>query len=107
MDRPNGERLNVNSVYEKASGLAEGSDPERAVATKLLLPKLDHDPHDAKALYTLAYVFMKSGNYGLAYQMNKRAVELAPHVHVIWHNLGKCAYECQKFDEAEQYWRHA
>lgn len=55
----------------------------------------------------MAYAFMKSGNYGLAYQMNKRAVELAPHMHVIWHNLGKCAYECLKYEEAEQYWRRA
>jgi len=55
----------------------------------------------------MAYAFMKSGNYGLAYQMNRRAAELAPHMEVIWHNLGKCAYECLKYEEAEEYWRKA
>ena len=58
-------------------------------------------------MFTLAYAFMKSGNYGLAYQMNRRAVELAPHMEVIWHNLGKCAYECLRYEEAEEYWRKA
>ena len=58
-------------------------------------------------MYVLAYVFMKSGNYGLAYQMNRRAAELAPSMHVIWHNLGKCAFECMKYEEAEEHWRKA
>lgn len=103
MGRQYGERLS----YEKAARLADGNDQDRAFGTKLLLPKLDVNPHDAQALFILGYTFMKSGNYGLAYQLNRRAAELAPHMQVVWHNLGKCAYECQKYEEAEDYWRKA
>lgn len=50
---------------------------------------------------------MHEDSYGLAYNINRRAAELAPGNAAAWHNIGKCYHERQKDREADEHFRKA
>ncbi len=50
---------------------------------------------------------MHTDTIGLAYNVNKRAAEIAPGNAAIWHNIGKCYHDRQKDREADEYFRKA
>lgn len=50
---------------------------------------------------------MNKDQMGLAYNVSKRAAELAPGNAAIWHNIGKCFHDRQKDAEADEYFRKA
>ena len=43
----------------------------------------------------------------MAYQLYKRASDLAPTAPAVWHNLGKTMFDCRRLDEAETCFRRA
>ncbi len=50
---------------------------------------------------------MQVGAMGIAYNINRRAIEIAPHNAAIWHNIGKCYHERQKDTEAKEAFKKA
>ena len=92
-------------LLEKAARIAEGGAREDAVA--LLLPYLDKNPDDPRALFLLGFCFMGADKIGLSYQMFKRATELEPREAASWHNLGKCYHEAHRTEDAENCFRRA
>lgn len=94
------------SFLDRVAQLA-ADEGTRDQALRLLLPKVRENPNDPSLLFLLGFVFQKSEKPELAYQVNKRAADLDPSQFIVWHNLGKAAYECQLYDEAEMYWRRA
>lgn len=55
----------------------------------------------------LGLALMYLDSIGLAYAVNRRALELMPHHPAILHNLGKCAHDRQKDDLADEYFHRA
>lgn len=92
-------------VYEEIAQLAENGRLPEANAKALAL--LTENAQDAEALFLLGFVFAKADNYGLAYQVLRRCVEITPNVAIAWHNLGKACYELNQREHAEQCWRRA
>jgi len=73
----------------------------------LILPYMDQNPDDPRALFIAGFLFLKSDHPGLAYHVNARTVQVAPDQAIAWHNLGKAANDLQKTEEAEQCFRRA
>lgn len=91
--------------YEEAEFLAQEDQLE--AATHEILPILDANFDDPRALFLLGYIFIKADKLGLAYQVLKRASDVFPKESGIWHNLAKCCYGVQKLEEAEKYFKQA
>ena len=90
-------------LLDEVANLVEQEKRDEALAK--LLPFLDDHLDDPRGMFLAGYIFMKSDRPGLAIQLFKRATDLAPHEPNVWHNLGKCYYECQRVDEAEACFR--
>lgn len=98
-------QINASREYDEIARLAEdGRLPE---ATGKALALLNERPQDSQLLFLLGFIFAKADNYGIAYQVLRRCVELAPKEAIAWHNLGKACYELRQHDQAEQCWRRA
>ena len=82
-------------------------DEDRDEALRRLLPFLDEEIDDPKALFMAGYIFIKSDKVGLAYQCFRRSIELAPKVDGSWLNLGKCFHELRRLGDAEKCFRKA
>lgn len=93
------------SVLDEAAQLAEKDQRDEALAK--LLPFMDDNPDDPRALFIAGYIFMKSDRAGLANNVFRRAADLNPGEPVIWHNLGKTYHECQRDEDAERCFRRA
>lgn len=68
-----------------------------AIASKIL----DKDPNNAGALFHLAWAFIKTERWGLAYNLLKRAIEFKARPEAL-NNLGMACIGMKRFDEAEQ-----
>lgn len=91
--------------HDEIAALAEeGRLPE---ATGKALALLNEHPQDSRLLFLLGFIFSKAENYGMAYQVLRRCVELAPKEAVAWHNFGKACYELRQHEHAETCWRRA
>ena len=73
----------------------------------MLTKHLNTEFEDAKALFQLGYVMMKSDSTGLGFNFLKRSAELDPGQAATWHNIAKCYHDIQKPDLAEEYFRRA
>lgn len=97
--------LSQKQTLDEIARLIEEDKRDEALAK--LLPFMDEHVDDPRALFLAGYIFMKSDRPGLAVQLYKRSVEMAPHEPNCWHNLGKCYYEVQMVEEAETCFRRA
>lgn len=94
----------MNLVEEAKLRLKEENYIE---AVKLLNKHIDDHFDDGEALHLLGYALMYVESIGLAYQINKRAVEVNPNNAGALHNIAKCLHDRQKDDEADEYFRKA
>ena len=100
---PNAAAETKKQLLDEVARLIEEEQRDEALAK--LLPFLDQNLDDPRPLFLAGYIFMKSDRPGLAVQMFKRATELGPNEPNVWHNLGKCYHECQRYEEAEMCFR--
>jgi tetratricopeptide (TPR) repeat protein len=68
---------------------------------------LNENFNDPRALFLLAYNFLKTDNTGAAYNTFLRAGELNPGEPAIWHNIGKCYHEIQDNEKADEFFHRA
>lgn len=76
-------------------------------AWKIVERWMDDDPSDPNAVNIAAYILHDTKQYGLAYQIAKRACELAPEKSESWSNLGRACKELWKIEECEYSFRKA
>jgi hypothetical protein len=81
------------------------SDPDEA--HRIGCAVLDDEPDNALALFLIAYIYSKAERYGLAYTINKRIVQLAPHRDQAWCNLGMCLESMDRHAEARECFEQA
>lgn len=94
----------MNLIEEAKKAIKEEKWEE---AAPLLCKQLDNDFENHEALFLLGLCFMNADSIGLAYNINKRAVETGPGNAAAWHNIGKCYHERQKDAEADDYFHKA
>jgi len=87
------------------------SEPDEAL--RIANGVLNAEPNNPRALFIAGFVMMKAERWGLAYNIFKRAIELAPSVDACYNNAGMCAASCTNadnngmLDEAEKLLRKA
>lgn len=84
----------LSAIHE----LVEAQDFENAMP--LIGVVLENEPNNAPALHFLGYIYLMGGNYGLAYQMYRRALQEHAGNHALWTSLGRAAHELGRHDEA-------
>lgn len=94
----------INLIEEAKRAIKEEKWTE---AAQYLCKQLDNDFEDGQALFLLGYCLMHEDTLGLAFNINKRASEVAPGNAAVWHNMGKCCHDRQKDNEADEYFRRA
>lgn len=81
------------------------TDPDKA--QRILCAVLDEEPDNALALFCMGHIFVKREQYGLAYSLFKRIVQIAPHREQGWNNLGLCLESCERHREARKCFEEA
>lgn len=74
------------------------TDPDEA--HRILSAVLDEEPDNALALFCVGHIYVKAEKYGMAYNLFKRVVQLAPHREHGWNNLGLCIDSFERHQEA-------
>lgn len=69
--------------------------------------ELKADPNDPQTILLCCMLHEKTGRHSVAYQLASRAVQIAPHRPEVWNNLGVCADELWRIEEAERSYRKA
>ena len=68
---------------------------------------MENHLEDPKAVFLLAYCFMRTEGRGVAYQLFQRAGQIFPNEAGIWHNIGTLFHEWNDNDKAEEFFRKA
>ncbi|MGB9736763.1 MAG: hypothetical protein C0184_09585 [Chloroflexus aggregans] len=68
---------------------------------------LELDPNDTAAQLELAYIYAARGEYAKAVTMLEGPRQRYYDDWAVFHLLGRCLFQLQRFDEAQQAWQHA
>jgi len=90
-------------VVRKTIVFDPGSDRESNVVSARQLSV----PENARRLYQKAEERLGKRDTPGAIKLLEKSVELAPQFSVAWNHLGTIAYQSQRYDQAEQYFREA
>lgn len=93
------------SRLDDARRLAESGKP--AEAWPAILELLDKDPDEPRALTLASFVLDKEGKAAIAYHIARRLTEKYPRESAGWINLGRCADNLWRMDEALRCYREA
>lgn len=89
-------------AISKLSHAAELLDSDPDETNRLCIEILADEPDNAKALFLMGTVMMRADKNGLAYNLFKRAAELAPTQPSIWCNMGMALEGVQRYPEARK-----
>lgn len=103
MNQPNqkAEPRIVSQEIAHAEALRQGGEPDEAL--RLASAYLNDHFDDVPALMVMAHCLIDAKRIGHAYQLLKRASQIAPNEAIIWNNLGHCFQEGSDLDQGEQY----
>lgn len=100
--------MNIDKTLVKADELLKDGKIEEA--GPILRDALNRDPNNPMALWSMAYCYMKTEKWGLAYHLIKKAIELHPGEVKLWVNLAATALSMastsqddKMLDEAEHW----
>jgi len=82
-------------------------DTEPDEAHRILSAVLDDEPDNAMALFCAGHLYAKAERFGMAYNLFKRAIALAPHREQCWNNLGLCLDSFERYKEARECFEQA
>jgi tetratricopeptide (TPR) repeat protein len=90
---------------EVARELAESGELDQA--WKYCDEALKKNPDDPRALILSSFIMEKCGRNSIGYQLSKRVTQLFPMQPVGWINLGRCADNMWRMDEALECYKNA
>ena len=82
-------------------------DTDPIKAHRILCNVLEEEPDNALALFCVGHILVNREELGLAYNVFKRVVQLAPHREQGWNNLGLCIDSFERHKEARECFEQA